>query len=93
MMPALILKLPPGFSEYEQPESRPRRVSSAHVKIWLAYWWGGINAETYLRSLVRTGQLTPVPGPFKRRHIFDTDAVICWAMSNGAAETKVDNVP
>jgi hypothetical protein len=84
--PTQILKLPPGFDEYEQPDSRPRRVSSKHVKVWLGFWWGGINADSYLRTLVKTGQLTPVDAPFGHKLMFDTDAVLVWAMKSGAAE-------
>lgn len=79
-----VLKLPPGFEEYQNPGHRPLTVSSAHVKEWLRFWWGGVNADTYLEALVRSGQLMPVESPFRHKRFFGTEAVLSWALANGA---------
>lgn len=84
-----ILKLPPGFDEYQNESTRPRRVSGSHVKVWLRFWWGGINPDTYLRTLVQSGQLVPVDhSPFRRKRMFVTEDVLRWAMENGAGEKQ-----
>lgn len=83
--PRLALKLPAGFEVYEDPALRPLNVSSAHVKEWLRFWWGGVNADTYLEQLVKTSILVPMPSPFRHKRFFSTEAVLSWAIANGAA--------
>lgn len=85
------VKLPPGYEEFANEATRPRTVTSRQLKRWMCFWWGGENVEesgfnpdTYLHSLVTSGQLVPVPSPFKHKRMFDTEAVLRWALENGA---------
>lgn len=80
-----VLKLPAGFDEFKHPETRPQTISSRQIKRWLEHWWGGVNADTHLRDLVQSGALVPVKSPFKHKRMFDTEAVLRWALENGAA--------